>query len=91
MSAHYSHKKQSDFICVDKDADSISGTQANKNGAFTSTLWKDSVAAYRVVHMSLVESWLELCAPSERKNVFSTVDFKGQNVIFKMNCIDLKT
>ena len=55
--------------------------------AHYSTLWKDSVAAYRVVHMSLVESWLVLCAPSERKNVFSTVGFKGQNVIFKMNCI----
>ena len=59
--------------------------------AHYSTLWKDSVAAYRVVHMSMVESWLVLCAPSERKNVFSTVGFKGQNVIFKMNCIDLKT
>ena len=32
-----------------------------------------------------------LCAQSERKNVFSTVGFKGQNVIFKLNCIDLET
>ena len=55
-----------------------------------STLWRDSVAAYGVVHMSVVESWLVLCAASERKNFF-LLFFKGQNVIFKMNCIDLKT
>ena len=59
MSAHYSHKKQSDFICVDKDADSISGTQANKNGAFTSTLtcgrtvWQLTV--WSICHWSRVD------------------------------------
>ena len=33
MSANYAHKKQSDFICVDKAAESIPGSQANLNGA----------------------------------------------------------
>ena len=55
------------------------------------TLWEECVVTYHVVHMSTVESWLVLCAPSERNNVFSTVSFKGQNMIFKMSCIDLKT
>ena len=33
MTEYYGHKKQLDFICVDKDAESIPGSQANKDGA----------------------------------------------------------
>ena len=33
MTEHYNHKSQRDFICVDKDAESIPGSQANLNGA----------------------------------------------------------
>ena len=33
MTEYYGHKKQRDFICVDEDAESIPGSQANKNGA----------------------------------------------------------
>ena len=32
MTAHYSHKNQKDFICVDDDAEYVSGSGANKNG-----------------------------------------------------------
>ena len=33
MTEYYGHKKQRDFICVDRDAESIPGSQASKNGA----------------------------------------------------------
>ena len=33
MTAYYNHKNQKDFICVDKDAESVPGSEANKNGA----------------------------------------------------------
>ena len=33
MTEYYNHKKQTDFICVDEDAEYVNGTQANKNGA----------------------------------------------------------
>ena len=33
MTAHYNHKNQKDFICIDEDAEYVSGSGANKNGA----------------------------------------------------------
>ena len=33
MTEYYNHKKQRDFICVDKDPEYIPGTSGNKNGA----------------------------------------------------------
>ena len=33
MTGYHNHKKGYDFICVDEDAEYVSGTQANKNGA----------------------------------------------------------
>ena len=33
MTEHYNHNGQKDFICVDKDAEYIPGSQANLNGA----------------------------------------------------------
>ena len=33
MTAHYNHKSSRDFICVDREAEYVHGTQANQNGA----------------------------------------------------------
>ena len=33
MTAYYNQKNQKDFICVDEDAEYVSGSGANKNGA----------------------------------------------------------
>ena len=33
MTAHHTHKNQKDFICVDEDAEYVSGSGANKDGA----------------------------------------------------------
>ena len=38
MTEHYNHKSQRDFICVDKDAEYIPGSQANLNGALLYTV-----------------------------------------------------
>ena len=33
MSGYFNHKKGYEFVCVDKDAEAVPGTQGNKNGA----------------------------------------------------------
>lgn len=33
MTAHYSHKSTRDFICVDREAEYVPGSQSNQNGA----------------------------------------------------------
>ena len=33
MTEHYTHKSQKEFVCIDKNAEYVRGTQANTNGA----------------------------------------------------------
>ena len=33
MTEHYTHKSQKEFVCIDRDAEYVHGTQANTNGA----------------------------------------------------------
>ena len=33
MTSYHGHKKPTDFICIDEDAEYVPGTKADKNGA----------------------------------------------------------